>query len=55
MKTDKSKVKASKFNLEKMKVAKLDSLYLINGGDGLVKDDPIDTGKIGGKVSTRDC
>ena len=55
MKTDKPKVKVYKFNLEKMKAAKLDSLYSINGGDGLVKDDPIDTGKIGGKVSTRDC
>ena len=55
MKTDKSKVKASKFNLEKMKVAKLDSLYLINGGDGLVKDDPINTGQLGGKLSTRNC
>lgn len=55
MKTDKPKAKVSKFNLEKMKVAKLNNLHLINGGDGLIKDDPIDTGKIGGKVSTRDC
>ena len=33
MKTDKPKAKVSKFNLEKMKVAQMDTLHLINGGD----------------------
>lgn len=34
MKTEKKQAKTpSKFNLEKMKVAQLDNLHLINGGD----------------------
>ncbi|MFY8110928.1 MAG: hypothetical protein ACOVKP_02870 [Flavobacterium sp.] len=35
MKTEKKQAKTtSKFNLEKMKVAQLDNLHLVNGGDG---------------------
>jgi hypothetical protein len=35
MRTEKKQVKKpSKFNLEKMKVAQLDNLHLVNGGDG---------------------
>ena len=38
-----------------MKVAELDNLNLINGSDGLFKDDPINTEQLGGKLSTRNC
>ncbi len=56
MKTEKKQVKTpSKFNLEKMKVAQLDNLHLINGGDSYRFDDPIDTGKVKDKASTHVC
>jgi hypothetical protein len=56
MKTEKKqKETKSKFDLEKMKVAQLDNLHLINGGYGYGFDDPIDTGKIKDKASTHVC
>ena len=51
MKTNKDKKQNKKFDLEKMKVAKLENLHLINGGDG---DDPIDTNKVN-KLTTKVC
>lgn len=57
MKTDKPKARVSKFNLEKMKVAKLDNLHMINGGNSFVFDngnDPLTTtDKAGGGSSIR--
>jgi UDP-N-acetylmuramoylalanine-D-glutamate ligase len=41
MKTDKKKKAIKKFDLEKMNVAKLNNIHLINGGYG--KDDDIKT------------
>ncbi|RDI53568.1 hypothetical protein IQ02_01993 [Flavobacterium glaciei] len=56
MKTDKPKAKLSKFNLEKMKVAKLDNLHLINGGDNTFGDDPVTiTDKVLSGGSSRVC
>lgn len=56
MKKDKRKVKESKFNLEKMKVAKLDNLHLINGGDNTFGDEPVTiTDKVLGGGSSRVC
>ena len=56
MKTDKSKVKTSKFNLEKMRVAKLDNLHLINGGVNAFGDEPDTiTDKVTGGGSSRVC
>ncbi len=54
MKTNKEKKIATKFDLEKMKVAKLKNIHLINGGYAPAFDDPIDTNH--GKVdSTANC
>jgi len=57
MKTNKPKAKVSKFNLEKMKVAQLGNLHLINGGDSYGfdnGDDPLTiTDKVGGGSSIR--
>lgn len=44
----------TKFDLEKMKVAKLKNIHLINGGYGLA-DDPINTTIILGGASSRVC
>lgn len=43
MKTDKKKTVSKKFDLEKMKVAKLDDLSSINGGYGIGGDGDIKT------------
>ena len=57
MKTDKNKKVNKKvnkkFDLEKMKVAKLENIHLINGGYALGFDDPIDTGNKNGDSSNR--
>jgi hypothetical protein len=56
MKTYKLKVKTSKFNLEKMKVAQLDNLHLINGGYNIIGDEPVTiTDKVLGGGSSRVC
>ena len=54
MKTNKEKKVIKKFDLEKMNVAKLKNIRLINGGHALKFDDPIDTNraKVG---STANC
>ncbi len=54
MKTDKEKKAIKKFDLEKMNVAKLKNIHLINGGGGGYPDDPVDTGKMNGG-SSRHC
>ena len=57
MKTEKKQVKTqSKFNLEKMKVAQLDSLVNVNGGSGLNIDGDVmtTTGTSYGKSIVRD-
>jgi hypothetical protein len=54
MKTNKEKKTIKKFDLEKMNVAKLKNIHLINGGYGVNYDDPIDTGKMGGG-SSKQC
>ena len=36
MKTNKKQTLSNKFNLEKMKVAKLENLHLVNGGDNVL-------------------
>ena len=55
MKTEKKQVKTpSKFNLEKMKVAQLDNLHLINGGYGYGDDPGTVTDKDKG-TSSKDC
>lgn len=40
MKTNQDKKSNKKFDLEKIKVAKLKDLHLINGGAGLLFEDP---------------
>jgi hypothetical protein len=56
MKTDKEKKTFKKFDLEKMNVAKLKNIHLINGGIANVLgfDDPIDTNR-GKAASTTHC
>jgi hypothetical protein len=55
MKTNKEKKVTKKFDLEKMNVAKLKNIHLINGGYALGFDEPIDTNR-GNKVgSTANC
>ncbi|VXB28636.1 hypothetical protein FLAVO9R_120171 [Flavobacterium sp. 9R] len=59
MKTEKKQAKTHpKFNLEKMKVAQLDNLYLINGGDSYGFDKGDDPGTVTDKdkgTSSKDC
>jgi hypothetical protein len=43
MKANTAKKGPKKFDLEKMNVAKLKNIHLINGGDGIEGDDPINT------------
>lgn len=45
MKTSKKEKRNKKFDLEKMKVAKLKNPHMINGGYALGFDDPIDTNR----------
>ncbi|WP_348811985.1 hypothetical protein [Flavobacterium maritimum] len=54
MKTSKKEKRNKKFDLEKMKVAKLENIHLINGGYALGFDDPIDTNR-GKNGSSIDC
>lgn len=57
MKTEKKQIKTtSKFNLEKMRVAQLDSLVDVNGGSGLNIDGDVmtTTGTSDGKSIVRD-
>jgi len=54
MKTNKEKKVSKKFDLEKMNVAKLKNMHLINGGYALGFDDPIDTNR-GKSGSSIDC
>jgi hypothetical protein len=56
MKTNKKETVKNKFDLEKMKVAKLENLHLIDGGDSVINaDDPATgTDKVG-QGSTRQC
>jgi hypothetical protein len=56
MKTDKEKKAIKKFDLEKMNVAKLKNIHLINGGYGVNLDDPIEgTGNGGANGSSQRC
>jgi hypothetical protein len=54
MKENEKKQTSKKFDLEKMRVAKLKNIHLINGGYGLV-DDPILTTDKNGQGSSRVC
>ena len=54
MKTKNEKKTGYKFDLEKMKVAKLKNIHLINGGYGLA-DDPMTTTAKTPNGSSRDC
>ncbi len=54
MKTTTNKKPNSKFNLEKIKVASLKNIHLINGGEAL-GDDPINTTKHIGQGSSARC
>lgn len=54
MKTEKKqKETKSKFDLQKMRVAQLDNLHLINGGDGNGDEPGTITDKAGGGSSIR--
>ncbi|QZK88980.1 hypothetical protein K5V07_00130 [Flavobacterium sp. CHNK8] len=59
MKTEKKqKETKSKFDLQKMSVAQLDNLHLINGGDNNISvngDDPLTITDKDKGGSTRDC
>lgn len=55
MKTEKDKKSNKKFDLEKMNVAKLKNIHLINGGENDLKDDPINTTNKIGQNSSRVC
>jgi hypothetical protein len=55
MKTKKTKQLNNKFDLEKMKVAKLKNAHLINGGFGLMFDDPATVTDKVGQASSRQC
>ena len=50
MKIEKLKVKVSKFNLEKMRVAQLDNLQMIYGGNSFVFDNGDDPGTVTDKA-----
>lgn len=56
MKANKKETVKNKFDLEKMKVAKLENLHLIDGGDSVIKlDDPATVTDKVGQGSTRQC
>lgn len=56
MKTNKEKKIVTKFDLEKMKVAKLKNIHLINGGYVIaLNDDPINTTDKIGNRSSENC
>jgi hypothetical protein len=55
MKTNKKETVKNKFDLEKMKVAKLENLHLIDGGSIINVDDPATITDKVGQGSTRQC